>query len=458
MKVNKKFFPGVLLTAFAFSVGFLMNNQPNTQAKSAVKVVWRQKMTRSFYTINQSKAKNGYAYSAKLGKKVFKLSNYSHKTFTAYYHQKLKVNNQYRIYYYVKSNSGKKASGWVWRNYLKKIPSKINSSNSVIGATVSSQSQLMSYINAAPDLDPNLTILGFETDVYSKYKTTLSQQYNLAQFASSGVFKDNQAKIYVADNRLNSYVNTAIERWNAALGKNVFSIGSSSDHTLTVKLNDTSTEKWDGLFSGNIIEINSKNFTNPNYANNNLATSSTLEAKLTDISNQASSLLDLTNTLLNKLRINYQLQYLTLESKYNNSSNASTKSTIQKQISDLATNYENQDKAIRQNYDSQVSALRQAVKDAYVQEQPAISQASTTNYWTTVIMHELGHGLGLYHTPYQSDVMFASSSDEQDATPSPVKYAWTQAKDPSDAMAYTSATLTSRDVDRAKLAEILGYW
>lgn len=71
MKVSKKFFPGVLLTAFAFSAGFLMNNQPNAQAKSAVKVVWRQKMTRSFYTINQSKAKNGYAYSAKLGKKSF---------------------------------------------------------------------------------------------------------------------------------------------------------------------------------------------------------------------------------------------------------------------------------------------------------------------------------------------------------------------------------------------------
>ncbi len=458
MTISKKLLPSFILMTLALSVGLSSGKHTVTQAKASVKVVWRQKMTHGTYTINPSKANHAYAYSAKLGKKLFKLSNYTNRTFTTYYHQKLKINNKSRIYYYVKSATKKSIAGWVWRGYLTKKNSNSKSSTSIIGATVNSQSQLMSYVNDAPDLDPSLTVLGFETNVYSRYKSLLSQQYNLGQFAAADVFKNNHAKIYVANSQLNSYVNTAIQRWNSALGKNVFSIGSASDHTLIIELSDNSEKDWDGLFSGNTIKINTTNFTDPNYASNNLTTSPALETKLTNISNQASSLLDLTNTLLNKLRINYQLQYLTLQGKYNSSNSSSTKSAIQKQISDLTSNYDTQNKAIRENYNAEVSQLQQAVKDAYNQEQPSISQASTENYWTTVIMHELGHSLGLYHTPYRSDVMYASSSSEQDATPSPVKYAWTQAKDPSDDRAYVSATLTSRDVDRAKLAGILGYW
>ncbi|MFD1126281.1 matrixin family metalloprotease [Lentilactobacillus raoultii] len=458
MTVRKKLFSSLLLATLAFSTGLLLNN--STKASSSVKVIWRQKMNHFTYQINQSKAKKAYAYSAKLGKKVFKLSNYKQQSFVTYYHQKLNVRGKYRIYYYVKSTSGKKVAGWVWRGYLTKLPTKSMDIKSEIGATVNSKNQLMSYINASPDLDPDLTILGFETDVYAKYKTLLSQQYNLAQFASTGVFENHHATIYVADSRLTDDVNTAITRWNKALGKDVFSIGSATNHTLTVKFTDASDKQWDGLFNGDTIEINQNRFTNPNYASNNLATSSVLEAKLDNISSQASDLLDLTNSLLTKLRTNYQLQYMALKNKYDNASSSTTKANIEKQISDLTTNYETQDKTIRSNYDSLISSLRQAVKNAYIEEQPSISQASTTNYWTTVIMHEMGHGLGLYHTPYQSDVMFASSSTEQDpdATPSPVKYTWTQSKDPSDARAYISATLTSRDVDRAKLAGLLGYW
>ncbi|KRM43412.1 matrixin family metalloprotease [Lentilactobacillus parafarraginis] len=460
--IRKKLLASATLAALAFPMGFLSPLlQKTSYGKETVKVVWRQKMSHHSYTIDPKKAKNAYAYSAKLGKKVFKLANYRKRTFQTSFHQKLRINQHSRIYYYVTSTSGKKVSGWVWRGYLNKSKTTTNSAKAdpIIGASVRSESDLKSYIDAAPDLDPNLTVLGFESSVYTKYRAFLSAQYNLGQFSSAGVFKDHQARVYVADDQLQPYVSAAIDNWNTALGKTVFTLGTKDDHTLTVQLDSATGKQWDGLFNQNVIDINASTFTNPDYATNNIASSSTLDNKLNDISQQASDLLDSTNVLLTKLRFNYQLQYLALQSNYNQAS-GSDKTAISKQMSSLTTNYENQEKIIRANYQSQIADLQQLVKNTYNQEQVSLSHTSMKNYWTTVIMHEMGHSMGLYHTPYKSDVMYASASNEQspDATPSPVRYSWTQPKDPDDARAYTTATLSSRDVDRAKLAEILGYW
>ncbi|GAY72327.1 M57 family metalloprotease [Lentilactobacillus kosonis] len=89
------------------------------------------------------------------------------------------------------------------------------------------------------------------------------------------------------------------------------------------------------------------------------------------------------------------------------------------------------------------------------------SQLSTlvnpTSYWAGVITHELGHTLGLDHTGYQSDLMFASSSEGSAIA----KYDWrTPVEASSNGLdgAESGGSFTSRDIDRAKLAKNLGYW
>lgn len=81
------------------------------------------------------------------------------------------------------------------------------------------------------------------------------------------------------------------------------------------------------------------------------------------------------------------------------------------------------------------------------------------NYWVGVITHELGHALGLDHTPYFQDIMAAPASTEDGSSQENAKYNWTDYKD-SDGVqgGALTATLSQRDIDRAKLTKLLGYW
>ncbi|WP_225352115.1 matrixin family metalloprotease [Secundilactobacillus similis] len=40
-----------------------------------------------------------------------------------------------------------------------------------------------------------------------------------------------------------------------------------------------------------------------------------------------------------------------------------------------------------------------------------------TTYWQSVLVHEMGHSLGLDHTPYLTDIMYAETSDDASAAP-----------------------------------------
>ncbi|WP_268912272.1 matrixin family metalloprotease [Lentilactobacillus sp. SPB1-3] len=94
--------------------------------------------------------------------------------------------------------------------------------------------------------------------------------------------------------------------------------------------------------------------------------------------------------------------------------------------------------------------------NAYLDPQAA-SLVNPNTYWVGVITHELGHTLGLDHTGYQSDLMFASSSKGSAIA----KYDWQSPVELSSTGldgAESGGNFTSRDIDRAKLAKNLGYW
>lgn len=81
-------------------------------------------------------------------------------------------------------------------------------------------------------------------------------------------------------------------------------------------------------------------------------------------------------------------------------------------------------------------------------------QALYNTYWKSVITHELGHSLGLDHTPYSNDIMEADSGTKS----GDAKYSWSQSKVVNDDYAIFQNKLSSRDINRAKLTKILGYW
>lgn len=82
-------------------------------------------------------------------------------------------------------------------------------------------------------------------------------------------FFHDHATIYVEDSALQSNVNSAIDKWNAALGADVFSIGSKSNSTLTVGFGDGTAAGWDGLFNGTSVQVDQTHFNDQSYVSAN---------------------------------------------------------------------------------------------------------------------------------------------------------------------------------------------
>lgn len=92
---------------------------------------------------------------------------------------------------------------------------------------------------------------------------------------------------------------------------------------------------------------------------------------------------------------------------------------------------------------------------AYIKPSLA-AKMSTSQYWTGVIAHELGHTLGLDHTAYQADLMYAANSEGNVVA----KYHWSHPieRSSSGLDGTEMARISQRDLHRAQLTKQLGYW
>ncbi|ANZ60195.1 matrixin family metalloprotease [Secundilactobacillus paracollinoides] len=266
---------------------------------------------------------------------------------------------------------------------------------------IMSSSALSTAIKNGTDLDPSSTILSQNSAFYNAYKSTLEKNFNLMSTSLTHFSSKGQARVYVESSAMKTYAQNAMNTWNKALGKQVFVAGTAKSHDI-VMATKTSGE-WDGLYDGAHIYLSTNYLNDPSYMQ---SVADTPEIR---------SLYD---------------QYETVKSEYKAETNATKK----------------------QEYYNEGTKLHNALIAAQKKAAP-----SATDYWSGVLTHELGHALGLDHTPYLTDIMYAETSDDGFSSAVDGKYAWNGPKDPNDNR-LESASLSQRDVDRAKLAGKVGLW
>lgn len=260
------------------------------------------------------------------------------------------------------------------------------------------QAQAATLWETGTDLMPSTTLLHQSPDYYAQNKAILTKQYNLVGDVAR--FHNNQIQVYVTQSKLRPFIQTAMTTWNHALGQTVFEFGTATAHQLTVTTKPS--QDWDGLITGNIIYLNSTHLQNATYVDEvaNTATTRRLTA-----------------------------DYLAQKARYN-----ATTGHARQVAYASATQY----------YQKLVTAERAAAPTYQA-------------FWSGTMTHEFGHALGLDHTPYLTDRMYAPASSGNVSSPVAGKYTWTGPKDPADTQRQSSS-LSVRDVRRAELSQLLGYW
>ncbi|MFT8908691.1 MAG: CAP domain-containing protein [Lentilactobacillus diolivorans] len=113
------------LTLLALGTGMIIGegiaNPQLASAKAKLRVmVLDRGLVSGTYKIKAA-AKHGYAYSAKLKKREWKLAGLTNRTFKAAHGEFLNVNGVFKTYYYIRDTKQPKRAGWVNFNYLKQI-------------------------------------------------------------------------------------------------------------------------------------------------------------------------------------------------------------------------------------------------------------------------------------------------------------------------------------------------
>ncbi|MDV3518611.1 M57 family metalloprotease [Lentilactobacillus otakiensis] len=403
-----------MILAAVFSIGIMgsINPAQNAEAKRTVKIVKVQKVASKPY-----RATKGYMYnSAKLTKKIHNLKNYKNTTFYSKKRVTIKTTQNKKAYYTYVANKSGKIKGYVYSKYLKLYQPKTittvgiptDPSTTQTKPTASkliSKTDLQSLIDASPDLDPTGQLLSLTAGDYATYQSVFDKNFNVGDYANDGVFNNDQASIYVRSAQLIPYVQKAMDKWNSALGSTVFTLGTAQDHSLTLGFGNGQADGWDGVFDGSGVEVDYVSFHDSTYPYGPmpLSSSQTISVKLsTDDSDGAGD--GMAAHVANRVHYDATNHYLT--------------TTVTGTPSQLLE-----------------------------------------NYWVGVITHELGHSLGLDHTPYFGDIMAAQSSVEDGQSQENEKYNWTDYKDSDGTQGGAlTATLSQRDIDRAKLTKLLGYW
>lgn len=273
---------------------------------------------------------------------------------------------------------------------------------SVVVATSITLSGAASTVEAT-SLRPSRVTLNQSSKYFLKNANWLASRYKLDYGSQTALPHQGATKIYVAshDQALNRSVNLAIRYWNQKMGRTIFSKGTASRHNLavTVTRRNTSADAW-WRPAQRQIQLEAADYTQK---------AGQIKTKMMKQS---------TTTAINKANkkiraygkaIAGQSNYVARYNRYRSQQIKAVNSQLTKQRRHITT----------QHLDI---------------------KARTFDY-ANIIAHELGHSLGLLHSPNKQDAMYAGST-------TPAVYRYSKVKSSQNGF----NQLDSTDVNRAKLA------
>lgn len=267
----------------------------------------------------------------------------------------------------------------------------------------------------AASVTPSSALLKKSNGYYRTHARALGKKYKLAFDAQSALKKNGKAVVYVntKDKTLKQSVKLAMAYWNKKLGKTEFTQGSKKNHTLTFGVSKAAASKSD----------QSDAWWTP-------------MTKKLDVrwSYYTAEKQNIGISMTNQLNNTFYKQYAdTIETK-------AKANLAAKGITTSDKDYQNLFNQEASNVETSLPAYTTLKKDVGLVKSTLANEGRKYEYAST-IAHEMGHVMGLNHSPNKQDLMYFESGNNNVYSYKKVKAGLSK---------YNPITTT--DKNRAKLA------
>lgn len=266
----------------------------------------------------------------------------------------------------------------------------------------------------AASVTPSTAMLKKSKSYYRKNAKRLGKKYKLAFDAQTALKKNGKATVWVntKDAKLKSSVKIAMNYWNKKLGKKEFVQGSKKNHTLTFSVSKaaaTKSDQSDAWWTPSAKRLQVR-WSYYQAETKNIGVAMTNQLNDAFYNKYA-------HTIETKAKANLAAQGLsTSDSTYQDAFNAEAQA-VEKSLPAYTT------------LEKEVSGVNTVAKNGRMYE------------YASTIAHELGHVMGLNHSPNKSDLMYFESGSSNVYSYKKVKAGLSK---------YNPVTKT--DKNRAKLA------